>query len=156
MPFLIIFILIPLGEVLLFMKVSEHIGLGTALLMALITAIFGGLIVKYQGVHTMVTAQRTMLGGGVPTKEIFDGLCIVAAGATLITPGFITDAIGFALLIPTVRWALRTKLVNSRKAKTHRFNAEYHDFGDEHHYHKPNAPNDPDVIDVEYERVDKK
>ncbi|MGH1456330.1 MAG: FxsA family protein [Alphaproteobacteria bacterium] len=152
MPFLIIFILIPLGEVLVFMQVSEHIGLGTALLMALITAILGGAIVKYQGMQTMMAAQNTMRSGGMPTKELFDGLCLVAAGAMLITPGFITDALGFALLIPAVRNALREKLSKSAKFSAGGFNAEYTEFHDTRHHHQPN---DPDIIDVEYETIDK-
>ena len=152
MPFLILFVLIPLSEVIVFMKVSGHIGLGSALLMALLTAILGGMIVKYQGIQTMMTAQNKMQSGGMPTKELFNGLCIVAAGATLITPGFITDAIGFALLIPAVRNALREKLSKSTKFSAGSFNAEHTEFHDTRHHHKPDVP---DVIDVEYETIDK-
>ncbi len=153
MPFLIIFVLIPLSEVLVFMKVSDHIGLGTALLMALLTAILGGIIVKYQGIHTLMTAQDTMRRGGMPAKELFDGLCIVAAGATLITPGFITDAIGFSLLIPKVRDLLRNKLSQNAQFSAGGFNAEYTEFHDIKSHH---TPHDPDVIDVEFETIDNK
>lgn len=152
MPFLILFVLVPLCEVLVFMKVSGYIGLGTALLMALTTAVLGGLIVKYQGIHTLMTAQETMRRGGMPAKELFDGLCIVAAGATLITPGFITDAIGFALLIPMFRNLLRNKLSQSAKFSSSSFNAEYTEFHDTKSHHNPR---DPDVIDVEFETIDK-
>ncbi len=141
MPFFIIFVIIPLSEIVVFMSVSDKIGLGTALLMALFTAILGGFIVKYQGIQTMITAQKSMQNGNIPSKELFDGLCIVAAGATLITPGFITDIIGFALLIPSIRNILRTKLTNSDKFQATSFsNSEY--------------VKDPDAIDVEYETIE--
>lgn len=152
MPFLIIFVLIPLSEVLVFIQVSGHIGLGTALLMALLTAILGGMIVKYQGISTLMAAQDTLRQGGMPTKELFDGLCIVAAGATLITPGFITDALGFALLVPPIRDILREKLAKNAKFSASGFNSEYTEFHDHKNHHRPN---DPDVIDVDFERIDK-
>lgn len=152
MPFLIIFVLIPLSEVIVFMQVSEEIGLGTALLMALFTAILGGAIVKYQGLHTMMSAQETMRHGGMPAKELFDGLCIVAAGATLITPGFITDIIGFLLLVPFVRNILREKISKSARFSRADFNTEYTEFHSAKSYH---SSRDPDVIDVEYETIDK-
>lgn len=151
MPFFIIFVLIPLSELFVFMNVSEHIGLGTALLMALLTAILGGVIVRYQGISTLMSAQASLQRGSMPSKELFDGLCIVAAGATLITPGFITDAVGFALLIPPIRDALRTKLSKNARFTMSGFGAEHSEF---HDAHRQNHPSDPNVIDVEYETVD--
>lgn len=150
MPFLILFVLIPLAEIFVFLKMSGLIGLGTSLLIALGTAILGGFLVKYQGLRTMVSAQNTLRGGQLPSKDLFDGLCIVAAGATLITPGFITDALGFSLLVPKIRDILRRKLKASAVFKATGFNAEYTEFHDNKNYHKPN---DPNVIDVEYETI---
>ncbi len=122
------------------MSVSDKIGLGMALFMALFTAILGGFIVKYQGIQTLTTAQKSLQQGNIPSKELFDGLCIVAAGATLITPGFITDIIGFALLVPAIRNALRLKLAASNKFQATGFSSEY--------------KKDPDAIDVEYETIE--
>jgi len=150
MPFFIIFILIPISELMVFVSVSDKIGLGTALLMSLFTAILGGAIVKYQGIMTLGSANDSMRRGVLPSKELFDGLCIVAAGATLITPGFLTDAIGFALLIPAFRNIVRNKLVESGKFKTASFGAEYADFQD------PRQQADPTIIEAEYETVDDK
>ncbi len=140
MPFFIIFVIIPLSEIIVFVSVSDKIGLGTALLMALFTAILGGFIVKYQGMQTIITAQESMQKGNIPSKELFDGLCIVAAGATLITPGFITDIIGFALLVPSIRNILRRKLTASDKFQASSFSSEY--------------KKDTDAIDVEYEIIE--
>ena len=153
MPFFVIFIVIPFSELMVFMSVSDKIGLGTALLLSLFTAILGGAIVKYQGIKTMGSANDAMRRGELPSKELFDGLCIVAAGATLITPGFITDILGFALLIPAFRSTLRQKLVQSGKFQTTGFSAEYREFHDANDNYR-NA--DPTIIEAEYETLDDK
>lgn len=151
MPFFILFILIPMSEIMIFMKVSDHIGLGTALLMALFTAVLGGFVVRYQGLKTMMSAQASLQSGALPSKELFDGLCLVIAGAVLITPGFITDALGFALLIPPVRDALRRKMEKSARFQSSSFRAEYQGFEEQHSYREPQ---DPNVIDAEFETLD--
>lgn len=152
MPFFIIFVLIPLAEILVFIAVSDHIGLGTALLMALMTAIIGGALVRYQGIATIFSAQDSLRRGEIPSRQLFDGLCLVAAGAMLITPGFITDTLGFLLLIPAVRHVLLRMLVKSGRVSVNGFNAEYAEFHDQRHYHHPG---EPDVIDVEFETIEK-
>tara|TARA_R110002072_G_scaffold87144_4_gene196850 strand:+ start:134 stop:622 length:489 start_codon:yes stop_codon:yes gene_type:complete len=149
MPFFLLFVLIPIAELLVFMNVSDKIGLGTALIMALFTAILGGSIVKYQGIQTMMNAQASLRQGGIPSKELFDGLCLVAAGALLITPGFITDSIGFSLLIPKLRDILREKLSKHTKFQATSFSqSEYYGAGSQQ------PPSDPNIIDVEFETID--
>ncbi|MDB2682759.1 FxsA family protein [Alphaproteobacteria bacterium] len=114
MPFFIIFILVPIAEIIVFMVVGERIGIFTTLLLALLTAIIGGFIVRYQGLKTILSVKGSLNKGTLPAGEFFDGLCLVAAAATLITPGFITDTIGFLLLVPPVRKLLRETI----KART--------------------------------------
>lgn len=145
MPFLILFVLIPLAEIFVFIKMSGLIGLGTSLMIALFTAVLGGFLVKYQGITVMMEGRTELMQGALPTRALFDGLCIVAAGATLITPGFLTDALGFALLVPPVRDALRERLKTS---------AVFTQFHSHTHHHTPD--HDPDVIDVEYETLDER
>lgn len=141
MPFFVIFLMIPFIEIAVFMAVGEHIGLFTTLALAFITAIIGGAIIRYQGFQTFFSLQDTMQKGGMPVKEIFDGFCLVAAGATLITPGFVTDTIGFLLLIPAVREILRVfvgKHINVSSMSSSGFSARY-------------RAQDPDIIDGEFE-----
>lgn len=149
MPFFLFFILIPLAEIIVFMNVSNVIGLGTALIMALLTAILGGTIVRYQGIHTLMTAQNNLRRGILPSRELFEGLCLVAAGAMLITPGFITDTIGFALLIPSLRELLRQKLLRSDRFKMSGFQNNEPNSA-QYHYQ------DPNIIEAEYETLDEK
>jgi len=147
MPFFIIFVFIPLSEILVFIKVSQHIGLGVALLSALFTAILGGFLVRRQGLQAIMSAQSSLRSGGIPSKELFDGFCIVAAGATLITPGFITDIIGFSLLVPAIRNWARHKLEQSGKVHMSSFS----NFDQQSGGHRP--PRDPNVIEAEYETI---
>lgn len=112
MPFLIIFIGIPFIELMVFASVSEHIGIFTALTLAFLTAALGGVIVRHQGLQTIMSMRGSVSEGQMPLSELFDGFCLVAAGAMLITPGFVTDAIGFSLLIPGLRDVLRHVIKN--------------------------------------------
>ena len=159
MPFFLLFVIIPVAEIIVFMNVSDAIGLGTTFLMALITAVLGGIVVRYQGLQTLMTAQNNLRQGILPSNELFDGLCIVAAGATLITPGFITDTIGFALLIPALRKLLRKHLSSSGRFEASGFHDNHRDnhsgtdpFSDS--YTNLDGAHNSNVIEAEYERVD--
>ena len=138
MPFFIIFVVIPLVEIMVFMSVGEWVGMWKTLFLAFFTAVLGGFIIKYQGLHTISAMQKASSEGRMPVNEIFDGVCLIAAGATLITPGFVTDSIGFLLLIPPVRAVLRDFI----KKRT------------ELHMAMGGQQNSPDVIDIEYEKID--
>ncbi|MCB9982885.1 MAG: FxsA family protein [Rhodospirillales bacterium] len=145
MPFIIIFVIVPFIELATFASVSEYIGIWTTLMLAFLTAIIGGLLVKYQGLHTILSMRQAMERGQMPLTEIFDGFCLVAAGALLITPGFVTDTIGFALLIPPVRGLLRYYIRKHTSwavlAQTEGFDAR-------------TRSGDPDIIEGDYERMD--
>ena len=112
MPFFIIFVIIPLTEISLFIAVGERIGLLPTLLLCVLSAIIGSVLLRRQGMATLLSVHRSMAQGGMPLQEIFDGVCLAMAGVLLMTPGFLTDAMGFALLVPAVRtrvlrWAQR-------------------------------------------------
>ena len=100
MPFIILFIIIPLVEIYFFLLVGDAVGILQTLLLCVLTAIIGGFLVKKQGLETLFNAQKNLQGGTLPMKEIFDGFCLVVAGALLMTPGFFTDIVGFSLLVP--------------------------------------------------------
>ena len=147
MIFIIIFLVIPFIELALFASVSEHIGIFTTLSLAFLTAILGGLLVKHQGMQTILSMQSSMNKGGLPLNEIFDGFCLVAAGALLITPGFFTDAIGFALLVPTVRSLLRYTIKNHTQWSVESMAGSKQR---NRHYGGQSS----DIVDAEYEYVD--
>ena len=146
MPFFILFVVIPLLELAIFAAVSEHIGVLTALVFALLTAMIGGNLVRLQGMQTVMSLRNSVDRGQLPMSELFDGFCLVAAGALLITPGFLTDTIGFALLVPAFRKFLRHVIKNhtSWASQAGSFDAGY---SRRSHY-------DPDIIEGEYENLD--
>lgn len=145
MPFFIIFVVIPFIEIMLFMTVGSAIGLLPTLVLAFATAILGGWIVKYQGFELFTKTRTSLSGGQFPAFEIFEGFCLVAAGATLITPGFLTDAIGFFLLVPAVRKAAYTAL-KSRTTFTNFRSQTSAPPGDQ-------PPRDPTVLEGEFETI---
>lgn len=100
---LILFITIPVIELCIFMMLGSKIGIPTTLAIIVITAVLGAWLTKSQGLKALTNYQAALSQGRLPHEEVLDGLLILIAGAVLLTPGFLTDAIGFSLLIPTFR-----------------------------------------------------
>lgn len=132
------------------MAVSDHIGFGTALLLSLCSAILGGALVKHQGIKTFFAFQESLQSGNIPSKELFDGLCLAAAGAMLITPGFVTDALGFSLLIPQIRDFLRQKLAASARFQNVHFETNIRGNEQTYEYHTTQSDK---IIEGEYETL---
>ena len=101
----IAFLTVPLIEIALFIQVGGFIGLWPTLGIVVITAIIGTVMVKAQGLRALSELQTSLERAGDPAEPLVHGAMILFAGALLLTPGFFTDAVGFALLIPTVRRA---------------------------------------------------
>ena len=108
--FLFLFIGIPLLEIAVLIQVGDQIGLWSTIGLIILTAVIGTWMLKRQGLATLARAQTQLNQGAIPAQELFDGLCLLAAGALLLTPGFVTDSIGFSLLLPPVRELLRNTL----------------------------------------------
>ncbi|MEO1090455.1 MAG: FxsA family protein [Pseudomonadota bacterium] len=98
-----IFIVIPLIEVALFVQAGRLFGLWPTLAACVISALVGSAIIKRQGTDLATRARQRLQAGVAPLREGFDGLCLVAAGFLMITPGFFTDLLGGLLLIPPAR-----------------------------------------------------
>ena len=102
---LVAFIGIPLIEIALFIQVGSAIGLWTTLLVVVLTAILGTYLVRQQGLAALQNLKTQFNTLNDPTEALAHGAMILFSGALLLTPGFFTDAVGFALLIPRVRKA---------------------------------------------------
>ena len=107
MPLLLLFILVPIAEIGVFIQAGSWIGLWPTLGLIVLTAFVGVALLKRQGLATLANAQSQMQAGEMPIGPLMDGFMLAAAGALLLTPGFITDGVGFALLMPPVRGLLR-------------------------------------------------
>lgn len=103
MRFLTLFALVALAEMLTFFWVGDRIGLGWALGLALATALVGSYLVRRAGLSVWRRIRHKLNGSELPGRELSDGAAILVAGAFLISPGFITDTLGFLLLLPVVR-----------------------------------------------------
>lgn len=112
---LLLFILVPVIELAFFMLLGKHFGLPLTLLIIVVTAVIGAALTKSQGGKALANFQNALAMGKMPHKEMVDGLLILIAGAVLLTPGFLTDAVGFLLLAP-VRAVIRS-LVTEKLAK---------------------------------------
>ena len=112
MPFaVIIFITVPLLEMLVLFEVADRIGGIQTLLMVVLTAVIGVQILKQQGFSTLLRANDRIRQGQLPAQEIIEGMLLAAAGAMLLTPGFLTDTIGFLCLTGPVRRPLAGRLI---------------------------------------------
>lgn len=104
--FLLLLIGVPSAEIALLIEVGGLIGLWPTLLAILLTALVGTGLVRAQGMETLARARVAMDQGRAPVAEALTGICLLLAGALLLAPGFITDAVGLALLMPPVRRVL--------------------------------------------------
>ena len=97
------FIATPIVEIYVFLQVGGLIGTWPTIAVVLITAFLGTWLLRMQGLATLRRFQASLAQNVLPVGEVFDGLCLLLAGALLLTPGFVTDMIGFLLFVPPLR-----------------------------------------------------
>ena len=139
------FLLVPLIEIGLFIQVGGLIGLWPTLGVVVATAILGTMLVRSQGAAALGRIKRSLDELSDPSGPLADGAMILLSGALLLTPGFFTDAVGFALLVPGVRaWVFRQlrSRVNVRTFASGRAQAQ------------PRRPAREDVVEGSYHVVD--
>ncbi|SLN30802.1 FxsA family protein [Roseisalinus antarcticus] len=146
MRLLAIFIAVPLLEIALFIQVGGFIGLWPTLAIVLATAILGSWLVRSQGAAELGRLKASLNNLDDPSEPLVHGAMILFSGALLLTPGFFTDAVGFALLIPGVR---RTAFEALRK----RINVQSFSYGGTPAGQQPRRPHGDRVIDGEFEEV---
>ncbi len=100
---LLLFIAVPIAEMWLLITVGGLIGAPLTIALVLLTACIGLALLRHQGSEALVSARAKLQANELPAKEIADTLFFAIGGALLLTPGFITDAIGFACLTPGIR-----------------------------------------------------
>ncbi|KUP05583.1 exlusion protein FxsA [Bacillus coahuilensis m2-6] len=99
----LLLIIVPATEIGILIFSGQTLGVIPTIVLIITTGILGAYLAKKQGIETWQRAQRQLQYGQVPGEEIIDGLCILVGGVVLLTPGFITDALGFFLLLPFTR-----------------------------------------------------
>lgn len=110
---LILFIVVPMTELLILFEVAAIIGGVYTLLLVITTAFIGVTVLKRQGFHTLRRANLRMEQGQLPALEIVEGMLLAFAGALLLTPGLITDVVGFCCLTPPIRRLIAKRILRS-------------------------------------------
>ncbi len=115
----VIFILVPIAELYVIIKIGGAIGILPTLALLVADALLGSFLLRHQGRAAWVRFNRALAENRLPHKEVVDGVLIVFGGALLLTPGFITDIFGLVLLIPPTRALVRAfsmRMVRRRMA----------------------------------------
>ncbi|MEM7429024.1 MAG: FxsA family protein [Pseudomonadota bacterium] len=116
---LITFIAVPIIEIALFIQVGSLIGLFPTLGIVVLTAVAGTWLIRQQGFAVLTQARRNVESSEVPVEPVIHGIFLLIAGLLLLTPGFFTDAIGFACLIPPLRLAVAYGIWDKIKDHVH-------------------------------------
>jgi UPF0716 protein FxsA len=101
-----LFVLGPLAEIYVLIEAAQAIGAFPVILLCIGTAVLGGVLLRIQGLSALRSASRDMEDGRVPVEAAVDGVFLALAAPMLMLPGFITDAMGFLLLVPAVRHSI--------------------------------------------------
>ena len=114
------FIAVPIAEIAIFVEVGGQWGLWPAIGAIFATAVAGSILIRQQGVAVLRRVRDEVGAGRFPARQVFDGLCLLIAGTLLLLPGFITDAVGFILLVPVIRHFAMSNLTGRIKTHTSR------------------------------------
>lgn len=151
----ILFICVPIIEIALFIQVGGLIGLWPTIAIVLLTAFVGASLVRSQGIQTLMSVQSRLQQGELPAQQIIEGVMLAVAGVLLLTPGFMTDALGMLVLLPAPRaWLAKQAM---QRVKVNASSAHFHgQFGSDQFQDNPfhNSEHDQqgDVYEGEFEK----
>ena len=158
---LLLFIFVPIIEIGLFIQVGGYLGLWPTIVLVLITAFVGASLVRSQGIQTLMSVQGRLQQGELPAQQIFEGVMLAVAGVLLLTPGFMTDALGMLVLLPAPRAVIAKYLMSKMVVKSvgGGFHGSFHgdQFGHNPFDHGRSHYDDPkqgSTFEGEYERKD--
>lgn len=115
---LALFIVLPLIEIYLFIQIGGFIGALATVACVVITALLGVLMLRAQGFQTMAKFQQQIAMGELPAETMLEGVALLIGGALLLTPGFLTDALGFLCLVPLTRRAIIRGLLSKLSVRS--------------------------------------
>ncbi|WP_087026854.1 FxsA family protein [Thaumasiovibrio subtropicus] len=115
---LFLFIFVPIIEIALFVQVGGVLGMWPTIGLVLLTAVVGASLVRSQGLMTLMSVQSRLQQGEMPAQQILEGVMLAVCGVLLLTPGFMTDAMGMIVLLPAPRAALAKSLMKRMTIQT--------------------------------------
>ena len=113
-----LFVLVPAAELAVILMVEDRIGWPSSIAVIVGTGILGAYLVRRQGLSAYRVVQRTVESGMFPGREMAHAALVLVGGAFLLTPGFITDAVGFSLMVPAVRELVRIRATALARRRT--------------------------------------
>ena len=138
------FLLVPFVEIYVLLQVGSIIGAFPTIFLVVFTAALGAWLLRRQGFATWQRFQSSLNQGMIPAYEMIEGPLLLVGGALLLTPGFFTDAMGFACLIPTLRRKIAQYIIENHLLITGSGSV-----------FKQARPDDSDVIEGEYRKENK-
>ena len=114
---LLLFTLVPVLEIWILIRIGQAIDVGPTIGLIILTGVVGAALARREGMRVLLRINESLSRGQMPANEVIEGLMIFVAGIALVTPGIVTDTIGFAVLIPPIRAWLRRRLVRYFKAR---------------------------------------
>ena len=150
-PFIfVLFVVMPVIEIAILIKVGGILGVWTTIIIVIFTAVLGTVMLRAQSLSTIQSVQSRMNAGQLPAMQMMEGVVLLIGGVLLLTPGFITDGLGFFCLIPqTRRWLLKKAIA---RAKVSVFSG--HPSSDTNTADKRKDKADPGVIEGKFRRED--
>ncbi len=115
------FIAVPLVELAILIKIGQYLGVMGTLGVVVLTGLLGSVLAASQGSRALRQIREDMMAGRMPAQSILDGALVLAAGLLLITPGLLTDSVGFFLLLPPGRRLLRRLLTRRLRSKVQNY-----------------------------------
>ncbi len=115
--FFVLFLVIPIIEIYLLIKVGEEIGALLTIFFVVLTAVIGAGLLRQQGLSTLARFQQNLSSGKIPAQEMVEGILLAVGGALLMTPGFVTDTMGFLCLLPFSRKFIAGNIIKRSSAK---------------------------------------
>ena len=99
----LLFVTVPLVEIYFLIQVGQEIGAFSTVLLCILTAALGAILIRIQGILTLLRAREKLQRGEIPADNLLEGLILLIAAVMLLTPGFVTDVLGFLCLVPSLR-----------------------------------------------------
>ena len=108
----LLFLTVPLVEIYFLIQVGQEIGALSTVLLCILTAALGAILLRIQGILTLMNAREKLRQGEIPADNLLEGLILLIAAVLLLTPGFVTDVIGFLCLVPSLRSMLALRMLH--------------------------------------------
>ncbi|MCY4155330.1 MAG: FxsA family protein [Gammaproteobacteria bacterium] len=108
----LLFVTVPLVEIYFLIQVGQEIGALATVLLCILTAALGAILLRIQGLLTLMNAREKLRRGEIPADNLLEGLILLGAAVLLLTPGFVTDVLGFLCLVPPLRSTLALRMLH--------------------------------------------